>query len=99
MANIVVTKINESIIVDYNDYTTIAEAKKRSYYIEDLVEIELSEDETHVVVMMRDGHGSVRWYLTFDNTYTGDEYFIVDSVGGSSLTDNEDLFDKITELR
>jgi len=99
MANIVVTKINGSIIVDFNDYTTIAESKKRSYYIKDIVEIELSEDETHVIVMMRDAHGAVRWHLTFDNTYTGNEYFIVDSVGGLSLTNNEDLFDKITELR
>ena len=99
MANIVVTKVNESIVVEYNDYSTIAESKKRSYYLEDIVEVELAEGESHVVVMMRDGHGAVRGYLTYDSAYSGTEYFIVDSVEGLTLSSNEDLFDKITALR
>ncbi len=99
MAYIEITKVNQSVIVKFNAYSVVAESKKRSYYIGDIVEVELSEDESHVVVMMRDAHGDARWYITYDPAYSGGEYFIVDLVEGSTPTSNDDLFDKITALR
>lgn len=98
MANIVITKSGNSIIVAFNDYSSaIGGALKRSYDIRDFVEVELGSD--YVQVLMRDSHSSNTWFLTYDNTYSGDQRFIVDSVETVTPTSESDLFDKITALR
>ncbi len=101
MANAVITKTGNSVIVTFNDYSTNVniEAKKRSYCVADIVEIELEEDESHVLVVMRHAHEDPKWELTFDSSYSGDDYFIVDSVEAVAPTSQSDLFDKLTALR
>ena len=97
MANIVVVKSGNSLIVTFNDYSGDVNADKRSYTIADMVEIELGSD--YVAVMMRDAHGANIWALTYDSAYSGSERFIVDTVDGVSPSSESDLFDKITALR
>lgn len=97
MANLVITKSGNSIIVAFNDYSSTVGATKRSYDIRDIVEVELGSD--YVQVLMRDAHGVNTWMLTYDNTYAGSERFIVDSVATVAPTSESDLFDKITALR
>lgn len=97
MANIVITKSGNSISVAFNDYSSTVGALKRSYDIRDIVEVELGSD--YVQVLMRDSHSSSTWMLTYDNTYSGDQRFIVDSVEGVAPTNESDLFDKLTALR
>lgn len=97
MANIVVTQLGNSIIVDFNDYATIIGSIKRSYDKSDLSEIEL--DNNNVVVLVKQANGINKWYLTYDTNYIGQDYFIVDSILGVTPTSNLDLFNKITALR
>ena len=98
MANIVITKSGNSIIVDFGVYSTaIGGATKRSYDIRDVVEVELGSD--YVQVLMRDAHSVNTWMLTYDSGYSGSERFIVDTVATVAPTSESDLFDKITALR
>lgn len=97
MANIVITKSGNSISVAFNDYSSTVGALKRSYDIRDIVEVELGSD--YVQVLMRDSHSNPTWMLTYDNTYSGDQRFIVDSIEGVTPTSEGDLFNKITALR
>ena len=98
MANIVITTSgSNSIVVAFNDYSSVVEATKRSYDNRDIVEVEYYTD--YVEVMMRDAHGLNIWMLTYDSSYSGDQRFIVDSVAGVAPTSESDLFDKITALR
>ena len=99
MANIVVTKTGNSLIVAFNDYSSAVEADKRSYDCRDVVEIELSEGASGVIVMMRDAHKVERWFLTYDSGYVGTEKFIIDSIEGAAPTSESDLFDKLNALR
>lgn len=101
MAKVVITKTGNSVDVVFNDYAghPNINAKCRSYDIRDIVEIELAFDESHVVVMMRDAHGNNTWPITYDSSYTGEDYFIVDSIDGNTPSSNEDLFNKLSALR
>ena len=101
MANAVVTKTGNSVIVAFNDYSSNVniEAKKRSYCIADIVEVELEEDLSHVLVVMRHAHEQLTWELTYDSAYAGTKYFIIDSVEGVAPMSQSDLFDKLTALR
>lgn len=97
MANLVITKSGNSVIVAFNDYSTTVGSTKRSYDIRDIVEVELGSD--YVQVLMRDSHGNNTWMLTYDSAYSGSQRFIVDTVDTVAPTSNSDLFDKITALR
>lgn len=97
MANITVSTTGNSIVIVFNDYSTIVSATKKSYLITDIVEVELDTDV--VVVVMRGANSIKKWYLTYDNTYTGNDYFIIDTVNGVAPTSESDLFDKLTALR
>ena len=97
MANLVITKIGNSIVVDMGVYSSTVGFTNASYLVSDIVELNLRTNE--VTVMMRDAHGKNGWPLTYDSTYAGGERFIVDSVSGVAPSSESDLFDKITALR
>ena len=97
MANIVITTTGNSIIVTFNDYSSVVGSIKRSQLKSDITEIELDSD--HVQVAMRDSHNIKTWYLTYDSSYSGNQYFIVDSISGVAPSSESDLFDKLTALR
>lgn len=101
MANVTVTKSGNSVTVNFGDYGASPDifAKKRSYDIRDIVEVELEYDDSFIETTMRDAHGVRVWTLTYDNTYSGEEHFIVDTVEGVAPTSQSDLFDKLTALR
>lgn len=99
MAFIEITKSGNSLIVDFGVYTSAVHATKRGYDIRDIVEIELSETQDRIDIMMRDAHAQARWDLTYDQTYAGDELFIVGKVDGVVPSSNNDLFNKINALR
>jgi hypothetical protein len=101
MANLTITKSGNSIIVDFGDYTSSPsiDASKESFDIRDIVEVELEKALDFVIVKMRDALGQSTWTVTWDATYSGDEYFIIDSVETVPPTSQEDLFDKLTALR
>lgn len=99
MANIVITTSGNSIIVTFNNYSSVVNADKKSYNKSDIVEVILNESSANVSVLMRDANGVRVWELTYDSTYSGSEFFIVDTVSGVSPTSESDLFDKITALR
>lgn len=100
MAKVVITKSASSIIVEFNEYSGVPgleDVIARSYCDCDIVEVEL--DTNHVLVYMRDAHGTNSWAITWDKDYSGQEYFIVDLVDGNAPTSERDLFDKINALR
>jgi len=97
MANLVITKSGNSIVVYTGAYSSTVGFTKASYLVSDVVEVNLRTSE--VDVMMRDAHGVNNWNLTYDSTYVGDERFIVDSVDGVEPSSESDLFDKMTALR
>ena len=99
MANIVITKSGNSLIVDFGVYATSVGCDKRSYDIRDIVEVGYCSTDDYVSVLMRDADGVRQWVLTWDNTYAGDQKFIIDSVATVEPTSNSDLFDKMTALR
>ena len=107
MPNITVKKSGNSVRVTFNDYGSNENinTKYRSYCTCDVSEIEMPYDETHVHVVMRDAHEVRQWDVTWDTAYTGDEYFIVDSVdqgagaGAETPSSQADLFDKLESLR
>ena len=98
MANVVITKSGSSIIVDFGVYTaseTRVDMIKSSFHAGNLCEAHLYSD--HVLVHMSAIPDT--WRITYDSTYAGAEYFIVDSVEGVAPTSESDLFDKIASLR
>ena len=99
MANIVITKSGNSIIVDFGDYYSSdnVDNENASYRVYDIVEVGYNADR--VVIMMRNAHGIRSWDVTWDSTYTGSDYFIIDLVETVAPTSQLDLFDKITALR
>lgn len=99
MANIVITKIGNSIIVDFGTYAASVGMDKKSFDIRDITEIGYTSTDDFVDVLMRDIHGIRQWVLTWDNTYSGNQKFIVDSVATVAPISNLDLFDKIIALR
>lgn len=101
MANIVITKSGNSIIVDFGVYqgSPDVDGRKASYKHEDISIVWIAKDDSKITVKMKDAITTIEWPLTYDSTYSGNELFIVDSVDGVAPTSNEDLFDKITALR
>ena len=101
MANVTVTSSGNSVRVNFNDYGSSPNinTKYRSYCICDISEIEMAYDESHIHVIMRDAHEVRQWAITWDSTYSGDDYFIVDSVDTVAPTSQADLFDKLEALR
>lgn len=95
MANMVITKLGESVVVDFGDYYNShprIDYSKGSYWISDIHEVRLYSD--HILMEMK---GQTDWLLTHNETSM--TYFIVDSVEGVVPTNLNDLFDKITALR
>ena len=101
MANVVITKTGNSIIVDFGVYVASNEVDylKSSYLVNDLVKVSLVKDSSHVELKIKDAHSSTRWALTYDSAYGGSEYFIIDTVDGVAPTSELDLFNKLTALR
>lgn len=101
MANIVVTKSGNSMEVEFNVYGADPRinSKCRGYDIRDIVETDLIYDESSISLTMRDAHGQRTWPLTWLSSYTGTDYFIVDSVENIAPTSQKDLFDKLQALR
>ena len=108
MAKVTVEKKNSnSVRVNFGDYASHKNinAKCRSYDIRDIVEIENEYDESFIEVTMRDAHGKRIWTLTYDQSYAGNQHFIVDSVdtgdgsGAQTPSNQQELFDLLEELR
>jgi len=101
MANIVITKSGNSIIVDFGVYVNSADVdgRKASYKVEDISIIWIEKDDSRLVVKMKDAITTREWPLTHDDTYQGNELFIVDTVDGVQPSSMDDLFDKLTALR
>lgn len=101
MANVTIVKTGNSLIVDFGVYVSSGsvDSVKSGYSINDLIEIDLTTDLSHLLVMMRDSHGKGQWELTYDPAYVGSEYFIVDLVDGVAPTTQLDLFNKLNALR
>lgn len=99
MANITVTTSGNSLIVNFGVYASTLNSSQRSYAISDIVEIDRANADDHVDVLMRDAHGVNRWSLTRDNTYSGDQYFIIDSINSNPIPSNQSLFNQLTALR
>ena len=97
MSNIVVVKNGNSIEVDFGVYVSVANLKKSSYDVNGIALVQLAGDDSHVQVYV--SIENILWYLTFNNTYVGDEYFIVDSIDGVVPTSNEHLYNLISSLR
>jgi hypothetical protein len=100
MANIVITKSGNSIIVDFGDYdlSPTIDGRKASYKVDDISIIWIDKDDSFVTVRMKDAITIKEWPLTYDNTYSGSDLFIVDTVDGVAPVSNDDLFDKLTAL-
>jgi len=98
MANLVIISSGNRVDVVLNDYGSSIGLKKESYRLDDIVEVSLDYNDGFVEVIMRDSHEKRTWYVTYDSAYTGDEYFIVDSVNAAAPTSQDDLYNKIKEL-
>jgi len=101
MAKVTVVKSGNSVRINFNDYGSLANinSKYRSFDVRDIVEIEMPYDESHIHVVMRDAHEIRQWDITWDSTYAGSDYFIIDSVDAAPPTSQADLFDKLEALR
>jgi len=101
MANIVIVKTGNSLIVTFNAYGSNPniDSKSRGYSIENLSEIDEIYDETHIIIHMSSTHEKGNWSVTWDAAYLGTEYFIIDSVDGVAPTSQADLFSKLNALR
>jgi len=94
MANIVVSILNASVVkVDFGDYYPTYYDKQIAYYNRnDIEKVELYSDRIGVHVL----DGFIDWELSYTNTAGA---FTVDEVDGdSTITDNEDLAEKIAAL-
>jgi hypothetical protein len=98
MAYITITTTEKSIIVDFGVYSNLSDVdgKKGSYKRGDISIISLEEDETYIIVRMKDVITRNDWPLSFDG-YTGT--FKVDTIDGIAPTSNGDLFNKIDAIR
>ena len=102
MANVTVDSVgSNSIVVNLNDYTINPKIddNRISFDNRDIVEIEQSKDDLYITIMMRDAHGRRKWEVTHDRDYSGEQYFIIDTIDGIQPSSNADLFDKLTALR
>ena len=108
MPNITIQKKNSnSFRVNFNDYSSNENinSKTRSYCTCDIVELELNYSEDHINVQMRDTHEVRQWDVTYDSTYNGTDFFIIDSVdlndgNGSQAPQTQlELFDLLESLR
>jgi len=101
MANITIVKSGNSIVVDFGVYIASNQIDylKSSYLASDLSFICLMKDSSYIELKMTNAHSRKRWLLTYDSAYSGDEYFIIDSVDGIAPSSESDLFDKLTALR
>lgn len=95
MANIVVTKVGKSVIVETNDYEPILGFVKASYHQDHLALVQIREDH----VWVYESSVNEEWPLTSNQDYQGQDFLIVDSVDGVAPTSEEDLFNKISALR
>ena len=98
MANIVITKSGNSVIVDFGDYASLpnVDGRKASYKVDDIGIIWIEKDDSMVYVKIKMFITNNDWQLSYTTT-TG--AFTVDSVDGVAPTSNSDLFDKLTALR
>ena len=97
MANVDVVKSGNSLKVNFGQYSTHPKisSTKRSYHVDNLTEIDLKD--SHVLVYM--GVTQEFWKLTNDATYSGNEFFIIDSIDAVQPVSLDDLYEKLTALR
>lgn len=98
MANVVINKIGNSIIVDFGNYSILdnVDGQKASYKPEDISIIWLEKDESKVYVKMKDAITNNIWPLSVQSTPTT---FVIDLINDVAPEDNLDLFDKLSALR
>ena len=98
---ITINKTSNNIIVDFGDYigSNDVDYRKASYDASDIAEINLMANDSYVTVKMKYSHSGKVWALTYDKTYSGSDYFIIDTIDGVEPTSMEDLFNKLTNLR
>ena len=94
MAKLVVVSTGTRLTVTFNDYAAAIGSDKTSYHKENIAEIDLNSD--HVQVYMSVTNETL--LLTWDATYIGSDFFIIDSIDTVAPTSLSDLFDKLTAI-
>jgi len=97
MANLVVTTAGNAIRVDFNDYSAALGGKISASYDKNDLKI-IAEYSDHIALVMSDGAYSERWALTCNASYSGDQFFIVDTVNTVAPTSETDLRKKLDAL-
>lgn len=90
-----ITKTGQSIFVDTGVYVAINGIIENTYGVDSMSQIELFTDRVRIYLNLT----NEIWDITYDQTYTGDQLFIVESVEGVEPVSNKDLFDKMAALR
>jgi hypothetical protein len=93
MANIVITKVGNSIKVDFGVYsgTGRLEMLKSSFDARDIQRVDQYSDHLHVGMRGQ----SPDWEVAISGT----AYLVVDSIDGVAPSSISDLYDKISALR
>lgn len=93
MANIVVTSTASTTQVVFNDASDHLKIKKASYRRDEISQIIQHTGDEHITLLMSDGN---EFELSFS---AAAGVGIVDSIDGSPLSDNDDLFEKLIVLQ
>ena len=91
MANVIITSSANIIIVDFGVYFNAVGYKKATFQKKS-ISFQLTDDE--LFVRAEDASGN-HWAVSY-NIYG--ESLVIDSVDGIAPTDNENLFDLLTDL-
>jgi hypothetical protein len=92
MANVVVTSDSTSILVEFNDTSSVLAMKRGTWRRADVININLRSDESIIEVITSIGQ---TWLVSY-NSVAG--ALIIDSVNGVAPTSNADLFTKLRAL-
>ncbi len=92
MANVVVTSDSTSILVEFNDASSVLAMKRGAWRRADIVNINLRSDESIIEVITSIGQ---TWLVSYNSVVGA---LIIDSVNGVAPTSNADLFTKLRAL-
>lgn len=96
---ITIIKTGRSIVVNFGDYAESQDSISNGYDETDVVEVKRVFGDQYCRVFMRDAMGVNLWDVTRDQSYKGDDRFIISQINGLSLNSNEALFDALNGLR
>ena len=100
MANVVVTsKGTNGIYVDFGVYESSEVSSPQGFNSCHLTHIEAYTFGGHDGVrVVYEGSDKQKWFLTHDSSYSGSDFYIVDSIDSVAPTSQSDLIDKLTQL-